>query len=450
MPAEFELEDVRSLEREFGSLKRSLRLAIKHGDPATAAASAKARADDLRVFFALNAFSRKRPFSELDPSLKEDVKVFFGSLAAADAAGRDLLRMCADTRALADACTRASRLGIGWLDGEHSLQLHSSLVPRLEPVLQAYVGCATVLYGDVSSADIVKIHIQSGKLSLLRFDDFLGKPIPLLLERAKVKLREQDLEIFEYGDRIPPPVLLFKSRYINEEYEGYPAQIRFDQEVERLGISPKENPANSWPELQRRLAAKRLCVVGHEVKPATDIPDIDSKCGKFLSYRQLIECGETWTRHRIPNVPKNPSTFNALYELTEAVLDPVIEYFGMIRLTYGFASPGLTRLIKRGIAPRLDQHSSCEIASGGAAVCSRLGAAVDFIVEDEDMAAVANWVIDNCAFDRLYYYGPDRPIHVSASTTPSREVYEVRSRDGRRLPPKRIYHVSGTTPPLSR
>ena len=57
-------------------------------------------------------------------------------------------------------------MGLGWLDADHSLQLHTSLVPRLDPILRVYVGCATALYGDVLSADLVKIHIQSGKVTL--------------------------------------------------------------------------------------------------------------------------------------------------------------------------------------------------------------------------------------------------------------------------------------------
>lgn len=70
------------------------------------------------------------------------------------------------------------------------------------------------------------------------------------------------------------------------------------------------------------------------------------------------------------------------------VLDPVIEYFDSIRLTYGFASVELTRNIRRGIAPELDQHAACEHRPRGAFVCNRGGAACDFLVEDEDMRDV--------------------------------------------------------------
>lgn len=80
----------------------------------------------------------------------------------------------------------------------------------------------------------------------------------------------------------------------------------------------------------------------------------------------------------------------------------MIDYFGMIRLTYGFASTALTKEIPGRIAPHLDQHAGHELNRAGKPICSRLGAAVDFLVEDEDMVEVAKWITANIPFDRLY------------------------------------------------
>jgi hypothetical protein len=74
-----------------------------------------------------------------------------------------------------------------------------------------------------------------------------------------------------------------------------------------------------------------------------------------------------------------------LYELATHILDPVIDYFGMIRLTYGFCSHELGKHIKHRVAPKLDQHAAHERNSKGNLICPRLGAAIDFIVEDENM-----------------------------------------------------------------
>ena len=111
-------------------------------------------------------------------------------------------------------------------------------------------------------------------------------------------------------------------------------------------------------------------------------------------------------------------------------------WFGMIRLTYGFCSPELAREIPARIDPKLDQHAAHELNRRGRPVCARLGAAVDFIVEDEDMLEVARWVAANTPFDRLYFYGADRPIHVSYGPEQSRQVVRMVPAAGGRLVPR--------------
>ena len=58
-------------------------------------------------------------------------------------------------------------------------------------------------------------------------------------------------------------------------------------------------------------------------------------------------------------------------------------------------------------------------------MCRRLGAAADFLVEDEDMREVVNWISENVVFDRLYFYGSNRPIHISFSAAPKTEIIEL-------------------------
>lgn len=76
--------------------------------------------------------------------------------------------------------------------------------------------CAAVLCGDITNFDLVKIHVRSGKVTLLKYEDFEGVPLPRLVERVKVKLRDQDQDSSSYGDDYPPTLLYYKSRYINE------------------------------------------------------------------------------------------------------------------------------------------------------------------------------------------------------------------------------------------
>lgn len=420
----------------FGSWKRALRSAASQSKPELLEDAAKQRSDEIRVIFAMQAFGRRKHLRDLEPRLRRDIKAFFGSLSVAEAEGRRLLHQCADVDSIRAACEQAAAQGLGFLDADHSLQLHTSLVSRLLPVLRVYVGCATAVYGDVLSADLVKIHIQSGKLTLMRFDDFVGSPLPRMVQRVKVRLRDQELDFFEYGNRHPSPFLYFKSRYINEEFAGFPEQQHFDQELESLGLAVANGYGPAPDEFAIWLQQRRREVKGMRLVPSTRIPSMDELCGQHFVYRQLIECGETWERTRAENTPRSPDTYNALFELATKVLDPVIEYFGGIKLTYGFASAELTRQIRKGISPSLDQHIACETNKYGNPKCSRRGAAVDFLVEDEDMREVAKWISRHCEFDRLYFYGSNRPLHVSVGPQNSRLCFTLGEVAERRIPRK--------------
>lgn len=170
--------------------------------------------------------------------------------------------------------------------------------------------------------------------------------------------------------------------------------------------------------------------------------DLDSPCGAHFTYRDLIECGETWRRLAaaqlappLDNRPRSPETFAAMRSLCAAVLDPVVERFGRVELTYAFASAALTRHIKGRIHPPLDQHAGHELGRTGKPVCPRLGLAADFFVPGMDSRLVARWVIENTAFDRLYYYEPERPIHVSVGPDQTRQIVHMRrGPSGRRVP----------------
>ncbi|MFP4279462.1 MAG: hypothetical protein ACLFQI_05615, partial [Halochromatium sp.] len=138
------------------------------------------------------------------------------------------------------------------------------------------------------------------------------------------------------------------------------------------------------------------------------------------------------------NRPQQPQSYIALLELAEQVLDPVIDWFGMLQLTYGFCSPALARRIPGRIDPKRDQHAAHERNRLGNLVCPRLGAAVDFIIADEDMLEVARWVVEHTPFDRLYFYGADKPIHVSHGPEQSRQVVTMRPGPSGRLVPRTL------------
>jgi DNA phosphorothioation-associated putative methyltransferase len=434
-PLPEEVPELEAIETIFGSIRRAVRLLRSHHDEQLLIAARTQRADDLRVYFALQHFQKKQPYKHLEPRLQCDVKAFFDSYANARGEGLQLLHQASQTSVLEDAAKDAFEQGLGWLEPGSHLQLHGQLIPRLPPVLRAYVGCAAALYGDISTVDLIKIHLGSGKLSLMTFDDFEGSPLSRMTRRVKVNLRTQDVSIFEYGAEYEPPFVYMKSRFMNEEAEHYAEQLAFDESIQSLRLFDFSGFGPQPTEFLTTLREAHWSINGYRLERLHFFPDLDAACGRYLTYRQLIECGEAQKHTGLPNRPTQAASYTALYDLAVNILDPIIEYFGQIELTYGFCSGELARHIHRRIAPALDQHAAHERKANGTHICERLGAAADFLVRDENMREVTDWITATLPFDRLYFYEDTRPIHISYGPENRREAVDmIADKLGRRVP----------------
>ncbi len=438
LPEKTEITPLVELTQAFGTLNKALALMIEEYDAAILEQARQSRMADLLTYFALQTFSKRKSYKHLDNTLQKDIKAFFGDYQNALATAQKLLFQISKTELITALCQQAAEQGLGYLNEENALQLHTSVVSELPALLRIYIGCATVLYGDIEQTDLIKVHSQSGKLSLMRYDDFANQPLPRLLERVKINLREQTFDLYQYGETFQPTYLYLKSRYINEEFPNYAQQLQFDEQLQALLLFDFSGYGLKPDEFQQTLKNARWQIEDFRLVRSQTIPELDESCGHYLTYRQLIECGETQQSSGLANLPKQPDSYTALYELSTQILNPVIDYFGMIQLSYGFCSHELGKLIKKRVAPKLDQHAAHELNSKHNLICPRLGAAVDFLIEDENMREVADWVAENTPFDRLYFYGENRPLHVSFSAQPKGEYIDmVMTESGRQVPRKR-------------
>ncbi len=165
----------------------------------------------------------------------------------------------------------------------------------------------------------------------------------------------------------------------------------------------------------------------------------EQQCSKYFKYKDFIECGETQHQTGIKNYPLDYRTFHSIEQLAVTILDPVVDQFGQIKLTYGFCSNELLLQIKKkhnpGISPQIDQHSGYERNSRNTYICKRAGFACDFYAVNTDSLAVAKWVIENLSFDRFYYYGKSRPIHISIGPEMNSAITILETLpNGRRMP----------------
>ena len=231
LPREGEFAWPPELSRRVGSPGLVLRRLIeRHGEPVFEAARTR-RKGDLSVFFALNLFERRRSSTTLNERTRVDIREFWGAHAGALDDARALLFSLRDTQLIARACVDAASQGLGYLVPDDALYLDGRLMNELPPTLRVYVGCAGKLYGEAQGADLVKIHIHSGKVSLMTYDDYEGSAIPMLIERVKVDLRRQQVHYFQYGDDFPAQPLYFKSRYMLPDCNDYEAQRAFDEQL---------------------------------------------------------------------------------------------------------------------------------------------------------------------------------------------------------------------------
>lgn len=186
------------------------------------------------------------------------------------------------------------------------------------------------------------------------------------------------------------------------------------------------------------------------------VPDLDASASEFFTFRDLIDCGETWERLAgrdacFSNLPVQPESWQALSMLATNLLDPIRRQFGPLALTFGFCSPALARAIRMNPQPRIspadDQHASCELNRRDRPICIHGGASCDFgVVGLEDrMNEVGAWIIENLEFDALYYYGADRALHLSWAPLARRMVLRMHTdpESGRRRPAGRAHGAAG-------
>jgi hypothetical protein len=65
---------------------------------------------------------------------------------------------------------------------------------QLAPILREYEGCGWAFLGEVEGANLVKIHLFSGKVSYLDYPDFKTGPRPALIKSAKLNMRNRQID----------------------------------------------------------------------------------------------------------------------------------------------------------------------------------------------------------------------------------------------------------------
>ncbi|MBQ4851922.1 DNA phosphorothioation-associated putative methyltransferase [Pseudoalteromonas sp. MMG012] len=254
IPANDEFELSEQLRAIINSHNKAFELAQTQFDYAEFESAQQKRQQDLLVYFALSLFGKRQAKSHLPNRLQRDIKTHFEGLNQALEQAKALLFSIAEPANIANACTQLfEHLNIGEFNHSQSYTLPKQYLNKLPAVLRVYIGCAAQLYGDIDDINLIKIHMRSGKVTLLKYDDY-SKKLPLLTERIKVKLTEQDIDYFYYGNEYPLQPLYNKLDFLETNTKEYRTQQRFDKKLAQMlkGVPKAEWP--DWDILQKVFA----------------------------------------------------------------------------------------------------------------------------------------------------------------------------------------------------
>lgn len=202
-PAVDEFQDSTSLVDLTGSMRKAFRIAKTYFGTTDLVTSKQMRSEDLLVYFAVGLFGKRKAYKHQSEQTKRDIKEFFDTNKNLQLTATELLYKIADTELIEAECIAANEyLPASVIDTEfgqpHALTLHKQYIDLLSPLLRVYVCSALQLYGELDDIQLIKIHIRSGKLTLLGYEDFEAAEQPLLKERVKIKMAEQDVDFFDY------------------------------------------------------------------------------------------------------------------------------------------------------------------------------------------------------------------------------------------------------------
>ena len=201
---------------------------ISEADLATAVAHKK---EQLELFFAMYLFSGRPKYGDLSPSLQKDVKLHFGTLRTIEENAKELLFSLGDENLIFNAAREAEKNNLGKLEDTKFIFLAKKL-HKLPIRLRGIINISERLSGKIEDANLIRIHIDTKKVTYLCLEGIETDPLPKITKRTIVDLRQQTVRNFEHLSPGYEKVLYLKSKYMDLGEKHYKTQKAFDDLLE--------------------------------------------------------------------------------------------------------------------------------------------------------------------------------------------------------------------------
>jgi DNA phosphorothioation-associated putative methyltransferase len=260
-PEPFELPEAAAAQEQFGSVRAALAVVRRISGEASWRATKRSATEDLTVYLALATFCGRPKFTGLPVDIQVDVKAFFGSYKEACAAADALLVRLGDQSAIDRAC-RESVVGKLTLE---ALYVHVTALPRLDPLLRVYEGCARTLTGTVDRANIIKLNRIEPKVGYQVYPGFDHDPHPALEASVRADLRRLHVKYRDFTRSDNPPILHRKETFVAEGYPGRDKFARLTAQEERLGLLADAALIGTRERWEQLVEHKGLRFAGHRL-----------------------------------------------------------------------------------------------------------------------------------------------------------------------------------------
>jgi DNA phosphorothioation-associated putative methyltransferase len=190
------------------------------------------RQAELLIYVALSRFGRRPKFSQLNATMASDIRALFGTYRDACLQADRLLLACGD-QAMLYVSARSSRIG---KQTPNALYVHRTALVELPPVLQVYEGCARVLAGTVTSANMIKLSVTEPQVSYLTYPEFDRDPHPTLASSLTVHLRRLSIDLRDYRRSDNPPLLHRKEEFLTADHPRRDLYAKLTRAEMRAGL----------------------------------------------------------------------------------------------------------------------------------------------------------------------------------------------------------------------
>jgi DNA phosphorothioation-associated putative methyltransferase len=262
IPKQLELTDTEQILEKFGSLKMAFRIVQNVTDNQEWTNVSQRCKISLLVTLAMRKFDGDYRFSDLDYSLQNDVRSFYGSLTAAMKLAEKLLFAVGKMDAI-NIATRSSTIG---KLTPTALYVHANYLHRVPALLQIYEACARKISGEIPNANIIKFHRDVAMISYLSYPNFWEDPHPALDTSYAVSLTDRRIKVTNYSKRPNPPILHRKETFLHESDPNWMVFRNLSNEETKAGLYANTSTIGNKESWLKLLNDEKFTINGHRLQ----------------------------------------------------------------------------------------------------------------------------------------------------------------------------------------